>query len=129
MAGHKFSPEDKAAFWKLFCKHRDAGLSISKAWLEAARESRKTLKSTPSWATFKLWYKAAVTGDQTAPEEQTAPAADQQTGPAASDKSDRSDKSDKSDYTGRLELIVKLYRFRRESDVDAVCDCLLPDLD
>ena len=63
-----------------------------------------------------------------APEEQTAPAADQQTGPAASDKTDRSDKSDKSDYTGRLEAMVKLYRFRRESDVDAVCDCLLPDL-
>ena len=32
------------------------------------------------------------------------------------------------DYTARLAMIVRLYRFRTEEDVDAVCDRLIPEL-
>lgn len=32
------------------------------------------------------------------------------------------------DYTERLAMIVRLYRFRTEEDVDAVCDRLIPEL-
>lgn len=55
-----------------------------------------------------------------------------------SDGSDQSDGSDSADgeapseaagdYVRKLEAVVRLYRRRTEADVDAVCDCLLPDL-
>lgn len=38
------------------------------------------------------------------------------------------DEAAENDYTERLAMIVRLYRFRTEEDVDAVCDRLIPEL-
>ena len=113
-----WSEEEKKAFWAAFVAHRDEGCRIREAYSLATAEFQKECKPTPGWGTFAHWYAKAMQRP-----EETAPAASDR-----SDVSDVSDVSDKSDYCCRLEAMVKLYRFRRESDVDEICDRLLPEL-
>jgi len=117
-----WSEEEKKAFWAAFVAHRDEGCRIREAYSLAAAEFQKKCRPAPGWGTFAKWYQKAMQR----PEE---------TAPAASDRSDRSDppsprlrRASSSDYTDRLEAMVKPYRFRRESDVDEICDRLLPEL-
>lgn len=50
-------------------------------------------------------------------------------GPSSPNGPSKAKPGPSSDYQERLELIVRLYRTRSETAVDAVCDRLLPELE
>lgn len=134
MAGHKFTKEERDAFWRLFYKYRDTGLSVVKSWQGASQEAWRNCQSAPSWSAFKLWYREAVMS----PEEAEPPVDPKPpVGPIKASDSRRDTSKPPvgpetpdamQEYCRRLELLVRLYRFRRETDIDAVCDLLFSEI-
>lgn len=139
-----WTKEQKAEFWAAFVRHRDEGCNIREAWQRAYADFRAEGKLAPGLRTFGNWYRAAMR-----PQEGSAEAANNRThrtyrtykenagtdeaardaGEVANEEAEEAEKAAPAgDYIRRLELMVLLYRRRSESDVDAVCDRLLPEL-
>ena len=120
-----WTQEQKAEFWKAFTAHREEGCNIREAYRLAYADLKAQGKEVPGLHTFQNWYHKAMHAvrgpmDDAAPEDATSGAEDQETDEEAAPELD--------DYTARLQMMVLLYRRRSDSDCDAVCDRLLPEL-
>ena len=120
-----WTQEQKAEFWAAFTAHRDEGCNIREAYRLACADLKALGKDVPGLHTFQNWYHKAMHAvrgpmDDAAPEDATSGAEDQETDEEAAPELD--------DYTARLKMMVLLYRRRSDSDCDAVCDRLLPEL-
>ena len=122
-----FTDELKAAFLAAVKVNMDKGWSVSSAYRQAAAEYAQEGKPVPSRAVFYRWLRSA-----NRPTSPTGPTYAKPTGPGEPEPEGPEGQPEESpeldDYTARLEMMVRLYRRRSEADVDAVCDCLLPDL-
>ena len=127
-----WTKEQKADFWAAFVRHRDEGCSIKEAWSRAYADFRAEGKLAPGLRTFGNWYRKAMAGaganrvDAVDTVDEVDGAEDEAA--EESTESIPSTESTADDYTRKLEAMLRLYRRRTEADVDAVCDCLLPDL-
>lgn len=126
MARTFWTKEQKAEFWAAFVIHRDAGCSKKEAYRLACADIKAIGKAVPGLATFAHWYEKAMHAvrgpmDLTAPEGSVVASAAE-----AEETAEVAPELD--DYTARLKMMVLLYRRRSESDCDAVCDRLLPEL-
>lgn len=124
MARIHWSKEQKQEFWAAFVRHRDEGCNIREAWQRAYADFRAEGKIAPGLQTFGNWYRKAMASTENA-NRPTCPSSP--SGPSIAEP-DAEEAAPADDYTQRLEMMVRLYRRRSEADVDAVCDCLLPDL-
>ena len=130
----KWTKEQKAEFWKAFIRHRDEGCSIREAWSLAYKDFQAEGKLAPGLQTFANWYRKAMRPqedtDQGNPDQadtvDNADAVDTEAEPEAENAAEEAAELD--DYTARLQMMVLLYRRRSDSDCDAVCDRLLPEL-
>ena len=121
----KFDEQLKADFFKAFLAHRDEGCRVREAYRKAREDFLNEHKLAPSLATFASWYNKAVRQERSENAgKPAAPEKEQGTGSLPSEASTEP----AADYTGRLEMIVRLYRTRSEGAVDALCDYLLPEL-
>ena len=126
----KFDEQLKADFFKAFLVHRDEGCSIRNAYRKAREDFLNAHKLAPSLATFASWYNKAMGQERSENAgKPAAPEKEQGTGSLPSEASAAEGPTEPAaDYTGRLEMIVRLYRTRSEGAIDALCDYLLPEL-
>ena len=110
----KLSPEEWAEFREAYLKAFET-MPRSQAYAAAVREMRLQNKPYPS---FRTLYKHLSGKRNTAePSEKTEPP-----------KTARPSDAGLREENRRLKKVLRLYRFCREIDRDAVCDLLLPDL-
>lgn len=112
----KLTPEEWAEFREAYLKAFET-MPRSQAYAAAVREMRLQNKPYPS---FRTLYKYLSGNRNTAAGE-------------PSEKVEAREAARPSDVklreeNRRLKKVLRLYRFCRESDRDAVCDLLLPDL-
>ena len=98
------------------------GCGIKEAYRLVKKEFEAQGRSVPSIVSIYNWRRAAA--EAPAEEEPAAEAPAEAFGPDGGVVLQGGD----AEYTRNLELVVRLYRTRSESAVDAVCDRLLPDL-
>ncbi|MBO4633115.1 MAG: hypothetical protein J5858_14445 [Lentisphaeria bacterium] len=123
MARTFWTKEQKAEFWAAFVIHRDAGCSKKEAYRLACADIKAIGKAVPGLATFAHWYEKAMHAVRGPMDD----AAGERPAPANTEP-EATAESEMDDYTARLKMMVLLYRRRSESDCDAVCDRLLPEL-
>lgn len=110
----KLSPEEWAEFREAYLKAFET-MPRTKAYAAAVHEMRLQNKPYPS---FRTLYKHLSGKRNTAePSEKTEPP-----------KTARPSDAGLREENRRLKKVLRLYRFCRECDRDAVCDLLLPDL-
>ena len=111
----KLSPEEWAEFREAYLKAFET-MPRAQAYAAAVREMHLQNKPYP---TFRTLYKHLSGNRNTAaaPSEKAEP-------PKAARPSDAGLREENR----RLKKVLRLYRFCREIDRDAVCDLLLPDL-
>ena len=110
----KLTPEEWAEFREAYLKAFET-MPRSQAYAAAVREMRLQNKPYPS---FRTLYKHLSGKRNTAgPSEKTEPP-----------KTARPSDAGLREENRRLKKVLRLYRFCREIDRDAVCDLLLPDL-
>lgn len=110
----KLSPEEWAEFREAYLKAFET-MPRAQAYAAAVREMRLQNKPYPS---FRTLYKHLSGNRNTAePSEKTEPP-----------KTARPSDAGLREENRRLKKVLRLYRFCREIDRDAVCDLLLPDL-
>ena len=108
------SPEEWAEFREAYLKAFET-MPRAQAYAAAVREMRLQNKPYPS---FRTLYKHLSGNRNTAePSEKTEPP-----------KTARPSDAGLREENRRLKKVLRLYRFCREIDRDAVCDLLLPDL-
>lgn len=135
MARYHWTEEQKAEFWQAFVRHRDEGCNIREAWQLAYRDFQAEGKIAPGLRTFGNWYRKAMRPQETAEQVDTVDGSESAESEAEVQESDADPEEaaeeaapDPDDYTARLQMMVLLYRRRSDSDCDAVCDRLLPEL-
>ena len=112
----KLSPEEWAEFREAYLKAFET-MPRAQAYAAAVREMRLQNKPYP---TFRTLYKHLSGNRNTAagePSEKAEPP-----------KAVRSSDAKLREENRRLKKVLRLYRFCREIDRDAVCDLLLPNL-
>lgn len=92
------------------------------AFANACRRIKADGGRVPSFKT--LLRKLGRTKDPAQAQEQEQPSS-----PSSPTSPSKAKPGPSGDYQERLELIVRLYRTRSETAVDAVCDRLLPELE
>ena len=110
----KLSPEEWAEFREAYLKAFET-MPRSQAYAAAVREMRLQNKPYPSFRT--LYKHLSGKRNTAAPSEKTEPP-----------KTARPSDAGLREENRRLKKVLRLYRFCREIDRDAVCDLLLPDL-
>ena len=130
-----WTKEQKAEFWAAFVRHRDEGCNIREAWRRAYADFQAEGKIAPGLRTFGNRYRAAMRPQREDEDQVDPPAprlrrASSAEGEAAEPEADdaQEEAAPDPDYTARLQMMVLLYRRRSDSDCDAVCDRLLPEL-
>ena len=150
MARKKFTDEMKAAFMTAVHGYMAKGWSAGSAYKQAKAEFRQEGKPVPDRAVVYRWLarekresanldgpdgqvglvgrRGNRSGDPRGTDVENA----EPIGPGESEpegpEGQPGETPELDDYTSRLEMMVRLYRTRSEAAVDAVCDCLLPDL-
>ena len=141
----KLTTEQKQAFADHYLMIREnTNLSISKAYFQARADFHKAGKAFPAYSTFLKWLKFGINTEEKPERDSDIPTcpplnledqAPQETEPAANpeDFRDQSDlMEEQQQQTDREKIlfhIVKLYRFRREQDIDQIADDFISDWD
>lgn len=112
----KLTPEEWSAFREAYLKAFET-MPRTKAYAAAVHEMRLQNKPYPSFRTLYKYLYGNRNTTSAAPSEKAEP-------PKAARPSD----AELREENRRLKKVLRLYRFCRESDRDAVCDLLLPDL-
>lgn len=107
--------------WNTFCEvylEEFEHAPRKQAFANACRRIRAEGGRVPAFRTFiRKLYSGKEESSQAEP------------GPSSPTSPNGPSKAKPDDYQERLELIVRLYRTRSETAVDAVCDRLLPELE
>ena len=144
MARKKFTDEMKAAFMTAVHGYMAKGWSAGSAYKQVAAEYQQEGKDVPEKSHFYRWLErekresggegegADAANRPTCPTSPTGPTDAEPIGPGEPEpegpEGQPGETPELDDYTARLEMMVLLYRRRSESDCDAVCDRLLPEL-
>lgn len=142
MARKKFTDEMKAVFMAAVHGYMGKGWSAGSAYKQVAAEYQQEGKDVPEKSHFYRWLErekresggegADAANRPTCPTSPTGPTDAEPIGPGEPEPEGPEGQPgvspDLDDYVRKLEAMLRLYRRRTEADVDAVCDCLLPDL-
>jgi len=124
--GKPFDAELKAAFLAAVKVHLAKGWTTNSAYMQAKADFMAEEKPVPDKKSCYHWLAAEKNaGSVNRPSSPSGPAIAEE--PEADDAQEEA-APEMDDYTRRLELMVLLYRRRSDSDCDAVCDRLLPEL-
>ena len=120
--GKPFDAELKALFLAAVKVHLAKGWTVNSAYQQAKADFQQEGKPVPDQWTCRRWLAAEGVFPRTRRTGRTGRTGRTNAGAEAAEPETA------DDYVRKLEAMLRLYRRRTEADVDAVCDCLLPDL-
>ena len=120
------TPEEWNKFCEIYLEEFEHA-PRKQAFANACRRIRAEGGRVPAFRTFiRKLYSGK---EESAAGEESSQAEPGPSSPTSPNGPSKAKPGPSSDYRKRLELIVRLYRTRSETAVDAVCDLLLPELE